>query len=220
MGHKYCELNGTWFRHPESNQIWSNYTTCVNLQDLSVSNVSYILPLARKREIDRLKAVTHYHIKRISRNIEHSIHKAKEYRKLLSYRIARKGVESFEVIPKRIFNRSMKCSIATWFLSCPPPPPTSSPWEITCKFAHARPSYIFQSCNVAVLTRVFDFCPLFPPEGASAIGAGPDYIPRRTNIVWASERCAFVEISERHVAACDREVLRILHLRRYRAEQF
>lgn len=35
--HKYCELNGTWFRHPESNQIWSNYTTCVNLQDLSVS---------------------------------------------------------------------------------------------------------------------------------------------------------------------------------------
>jgi hypothetical protein len=37
MAHKYCELNGTWFRHPESNQIWSNYTTCVNLQDLSVS---------------------------------------------------------------------------------------------------------------------------------------------------------------------------------------
>jgi len=38
MAHKYCEQNGTWFRHPESNQIWSNYTTCVNLQDLSVSN--------------------------------------------------------------------------------------------------------------------------------------------------------------------------------------
>ncbi|XP_070160430.1 calcitonin receptor isoform X5 [Polyergus mexicanus] len=36
MAHKYCELNGTWFRHPESNQIWSNYTTCVNLQDLSI----------------------------------------------------------------------------------------------------------------------------------------------------------------------------------------
>ncbi|EZA57760.1 Calcitonin gene-related peptide type 1 receptor [Ooceraea biroi] len=35
MAHKYCELNGTWFRHPESNQIWSNYTTCVNMQDLS-----------------------------------------------------------------------------------------------------------------------------------------------------------------------------------------
>ncbi|XP_029673781.1 calcitonin gene-related peptide type 1 receptor-like isoform X2 [Formica exsecta] len=35
MAHKYCELNGTWFRHPQSNQIWSNYTTCVNLQDLS-----------------------------------------------------------------------------------------------------------------------------------------------------------------------------------------
>ncbi|XP_066582630.1 calcitonin gene-related peptide type 1 receptor-like isoform X2 [Prorops nasuta] len=35
FAHKYCELNGTWFRHPESNLIWSNYTTCVNLKDLS-----------------------------------------------------------------------------------------------------------------------------------------------------------------------------------------
>jgi len=44
MAHKYCELNGTWFRHPESNQIWSNYTTCVNLQDLSVSYFLMYLP--------------------------------------------------------------------------------------------------------------------------------------------------------------------------------
>ncbi|XP_043593233.1 calcitonin receptor-like isoform X6 [Bombus pyrosoma] len=35
QAHKYCESNGTWFRHPESDQVWSNYTTCVNLQDLS-----------------------------------------------------------------------------------------------------------------------------------------------------------------------------------------
>ncbi|EFN82944.1 Calcitonin receptor [Harpegnathos saltator] len=35
MAYKYCDENGTWYRHPESNQIWSNYTTCVNLQDLS-----------------------------------------------------------------------------------------------------------------------------------------------------------------------------------------
>ncbi|XP_014256662.1 calcitonin gene-related peptide type 1 receptor-like isoform X2 [Cimex lectularius] len=34
--HKVCTENGTWFRHPESGQIWSNYTTCVNLDDLSL----------------------------------------------------------------------------------------------------------------------------------------------------------------------------------------
>ncbi|KAK9306721.1 hypothetical protein QLX08_002638 [Tetragonisca angustula] len=33
--HKYCESNGTWFRHPVSDQVWSNYTTCVNLKDLN-----------------------------------------------------------------------------------------------------------------------------------------------------------------------------------------
>ncbi|OAD58670.1 Calcitonin receptor [Eufriesea mexicana] len=33
--HKYCEANGTWFRHPVSDQVWSNYTTCVNLKDLN-----------------------------------------------------------------------------------------------------------------------------------------------------------------------------------------
>ncbi|KOC60173.1 Calcitonin receptor [Habropoda laboriosa] len=36
--HKYCESNGTWFRHPESHQVWSNYTTCVNLKDLSIES--------------------------------------------------------------------------------------------------------------------------------------------------------------------------------------
>ncbi|XP_061443190.1 calcitonin receptor isoform X1 [Rhineura floridana] len=25
---KYCEKTGTWFRHPESNRTWSNYTRC------------------------------------------------------------------------------------------------------------------------------------------------------------------------------------------------
>ncbi|XP_078046805.1 diuretic hormone 31 Receptor [Augochlora pura] len=34
MAHKYCDSNGTWFRHPESGQIWSNYTTCINMKDL------------------------------------------------------------------------------------------------------------------------------------------------------------------------------------------
>ncbi|XP_034947995.1 calcitonin gene-related peptide type 1 receptor-like isoform X2 [Chelonus insularis] len=32
--HKVCEPNGTWLRHPETNVIWSNYTTCVNVVDL------------------------------------------------------------------------------------------------------------------------------------------------------------------------------------------
>lgn len=40
QAHKYCESNGTWFRHPVSDQVWSNYTTCVNLQDLSVSEAA------------------------------------------------------------------------------------------------------------------------------------------------------------------------------------
>uniref|UniRef100_A0ABD2XA49 Calcitonin receptor n=1 Tax=Trichogramma kaykai TaxID=54128 RepID=A0ABD2XA49_9HYME len=34
VGHKQCMPDGTWFLHPESNQPWSNYTTCVNLVDL------------------------------------------------------------------------------------------------------------------------------------------------------------------------------------------
>uniref|UniRef100_A0A8C6XVB1 Calcitonin receptor n=1 Tax=Naja naja TaxID=35670 RepID=A0A8C6XVB1_NAJNA len=25
---KYCEKTGTWFRHPETNRTWSNYTRC------------------------------------------------------------------------------------------------------------------------------------------------------------------------------------------------
>ncbi|XP_011314840.1 calcitonin gene-related peptide type 1 receptor isoform X1 [Fopius arisanus] len=31
--HKICEANGSWFRHPDSNQIWSNYTTCIDIED-------------------------------------------------------------------------------------------------------------------------------------------------------------------------------------------
>ncbi|XP_044592536.1 calcitonin gene-related peptide type 1 receptor-like isoform X2 [Cotesia glomerata] len=32
--HKVCDANGSWFRHPETNAVWSNYTTCVNTADL------------------------------------------------------------------------------------------------------------------------------------------------------------------------------------------
>jgi len=29
--------DGSWFRHPESNHVWSNYTNCVDFEDLQVS---------------------------------------------------------------------------------------------------------------------------------------------------------------------------------------
>ncbi|XP_016956374.1 calcitonin gene-related peptide type 1 receptor [Drosophila biarmipes] len=34
LAHKTCLENGSWFRHPESNQTWSNYTNCVDYEDL------------------------------------------------------------------------------------------------------------------------------------------------------------------------------------------
>ncbi|PSN46151.1 hypothetical protein C0J52_22071, partial [Blattella germanica] len=35
QAHKECLENGTWYRHPESKQVWSNYTTCVDIGDLN-----------------------------------------------------------------------------------------------------------------------------------------------------------------------------------------
>lgn len=37
QAHKICTQNGTWYRHPETNRYWSNYTTCVDTVDLEVS---------------------------------------------------------------------------------------------------------------------------------------------------------------------------------------
>ncbi|GAB6032961.1 hypothetical protein CHUAL_012154 [Chamberlinius hualienensis] len=34
--HKICNSDGTWFRHPETNLTWSNYTTCVDMDDLKM----------------------------------------------------------------------------------------------------------------------------------------------------------------------------------------
>lgn len=42
MAHKVCTDEGTWFRHPQSNLTWSNYTTCVDVEDLEVSIFSAI----------------------------------------------------------------------------------------------------------------------------------------------------------------------------------
>ncbi|EDW59910.2 uncharacterized protein Dvir_GJ21197, isoform C [Drosophila virilis] len=33
--HKECGEDGEWFKHPLTNKTWSNYTTCVNLDDLA-----------------------------------------------------------------------------------------------------------------------------------------------------------------------------------------
>ncbi|XP_017065034.1 calcitonin gene-related peptide type 1 receptor [Drosophila eugracilis] len=34
LAHKTCLENGSWFRHPATNQTWSNYTNCVDHEDL------------------------------------------------------------------------------------------------------------------------------------------------------------------------------------------
>ncbi|KAG8186539.1 hypothetical protein JTE90_020842 [Oedothorax gibbosus] len=33
--HKECNPDGTWYRHPVTNRTWSNYTTCVDKEDLT-----------------------------------------------------------------------------------------------------------------------------------------------------------------------------------------
>lgn len=33
FAHKVCDEQGVWFRHPETNKTWSNYTTCINFDD-------------------------------------------------------------------------------------------------------------------------------------------------------------------------------------------
>lgn len=37
--HKDCEADANWFRHPATNKTWSNYTTCINLDEFEVSDV-------------------------------------------------------------------------------------------------------------------------------------------------------------------------------------
>ncbi|KAH8266546.1 hypothetical protein KR026_009435 [Drosophila bipectinata] len=33
LAHKTCQENGSWYRHPETNKTWSNYTNCVDYVD-------------------------------------------------------------------------------------------------------------------------------------------------------------------------------------------
>lgn len=37
--YKICNKDGTWFKHPISRAVWSNYTTCINLDDYNVSKI-------------------------------------------------------------------------------------------------------------------------------------------------------------------------------------
>ena len=43
FAHKICTEDGTWFRHPDSNSVWSNYTTCVDHADYEVKSWSLSL---------------------------------------------------------------------------------------------------------------------------------------------------------------------------------
>jgi calcitonin receptor-like len=36
FAHKICEDDGEWFRHPDSNRTWTNYTTCIDVNDFEV----------------------------------------------------------------------------------------------------------------------------------------------------------------------------------------
>lgn len=45
---KECDSNGSWFVHPATNQPWSNYSTCIDFEDLEVSfllDLSFILQI-------------------------------------------------------------------------------------------------------------------------------------------------------------------------------
>ncbi|KAJ6666776.1 hypothetical protein lerEdw1_020500 [Lerista edwardsae] len=43
---KYCDETGTWFRHPESNRTWSNYTRCNSFTNEKQKGLHFDLALA------------------------------------------------------------------------------------------------------------------------------------------------------------------------------
>lgn len=36
LAHKECTANGTWWRHPQTGNPWSNYTTCYKPEDVGI----------------------------------------------------------------------------------------------------------------------------------------------------------------------------------------
>jgi hypothetical protein len=43
FAHKICENDATWFKHPDTNRSWTNYTTCIDVQDFEV-DVTFKFP--------------------------------------------------------------------------------------------------------------------------------------------------------------------------------
>jgi hypothetical protein len=41
LAFRHCMEDGKWFRHPESGLSWSNYTTCVDMEDLEVQMTTF-----------------------------------------------------------------------------------------------------------------------------------------------------------------------------------
>lgn len=37
FAHKACDVDGNWFRHPMTNKTWTNYTTCIDVNDYEVT---------------------------------------------------------------------------------------------------------------------------------------------------------------------------------------
>lgn len=38
FAHKACDSDGNWFRHPMTNRTWTNYTTCIDVNDYEVKH--------------------------------------------------------------------------------------------------------------------------------------------------------------------------------------
>lgn len=47
FAHKACEADGEWFRHPETNRTWTNYTTCIDVNDFEVRLMSAVKSSSR-----------------------------------------------------------------------------------------------------------------------------------------------------------------------------
>ncbi|XP_050546020.1 calcitonin gene-related peptide type 1 receptor-like isoform X2 [Daktulosphaira vitifoliae] len=44
--YKICNKDATWFRHPESGAVWSNYTTCIDHDDVNTEDQLGLLTLS------------------------------------------------------------------------------------------------------------------------------------------------------------------------------
>lgn len=47
FAHKICDSSGNWFRHPETNRTWTNYTTCIDVKDYEVKHREIQFPIVQ-----------------------------------------------------------------------------------------------------------------------------------------------------------------------------